>query len=63
MEYRIDAMHCDGCARGVRAAVHEVDQAAVVELDPARRHARIESAQMDRVLEALEEAGFPAVPA
>ena len=63
MEYRIEDMHCDGCARGARAAVRAADPDAVVELDPPTRRARIDSTRMEAVLAALDEAGFPAVAA
>lgn len=62
MDYKIDAMHCDGCARGVRAAIAEADAAAVVTLDVPARRAQIETAKPDTVLAALSEAGFPATP-
>ncbi len=63
MDYRIDAMHCDGCARGVTAAIREADPEAQVTLDLANRRARIESQRPEAVLAALDDAGFPAVPA
>jgi len=63
MNYTIDAMHCDGCARAVRAAVREADPDATVELDVPARKARIDSNRSDAVVAALAEAGFPAVPA
>ena len=63
MNYTIDAMHCDGCARSVKAAIREADPAVTVELDVPARRARIDSAHKDDVLAALADAGFPAVPA
>ena len=62
MDYRIDAMHCDGCARGVRAAIAGADADATVTLDLPARRARIESTRPEAVLAALSEAGFPATP-
>lgn len=63
MNYRIDAMHCDGCARGVRAAIASADPQAQVTLDPTARTAQIVSKTPQAVLAALSEAGFPAVAA
>lgn len=63
MDYSIDAMHCDGCAKGVRAAIAEADPAAEVTIDLAARRARIDTRHRDAVLAGLAEAGFPAVPA
>lgn len=63
MDYRIEAMHCDGCARAVTATIREADEAARVTLDVAARRASIDSARPEAVLAALAEAGFPATPA
>lgn len=63
MDYRIEAMHCDGCARAVTAAIREADEGARVALDVPARRASIESARPEAVLAALAEAGFPATPA
>lgn len=63
MNYRIDAMHCDGCAGAVKAAIREADEAASVTLDVPARRVSIESARPDAVLAALADAGFPATPA
>lgn len=62
MNYQIDAMHCDGCARGVRAAVAEADPAASLTVDLTRRRVSIDSRREAEVLAALDAAGFPAVP-
>lgn len=63
MNYRIEAMHCDGCARAVRAAIREADETANVTIDVPGRRASIDSTRPDAVLAALAEAGFPATPA
>lgn len=63
MNYRIDAMHCDGCSRAVRAAIASADPQAEVALDPVTRSAQIVSDAPQAVLAALSDAGFPAVPA
>lgn len=63
MNYKIDAIHCDGCARSVKAAVREADPAATVEVDVPARTAQIDSAHQAAVVAALADAGFPAVPA
>lgn len=63
MNYRIEAMHCGGCARAVTATIREADQDARVTLDVETRSATIDSARPEAVLAALAEAGFPATPA
>lgn len=63
MDYRIDAMHCAGCERGVRATVAEADPQARVAVDLDARRASIDTTRPEAVLAALAEAGFPAVPA
>lgn len=60
MNYRIEAMHCDGCARAVKAAIREADDGASVALDVPARRATIDSSRPEAVLAALAEAGFPA---
>ncbi|MFN3260756.1 MAG: heavy-metal-associated domain-containing protein [Pikeienuella sp.] len=60
MKFRIEAMHCGGCARGVTAAIRSVDPAAAVEADPPSRAVTVTT---DRpraaIVAALEAAGFP----
>ena len=63
MNYRIDAMHCDGCARAVTAAVRSADPDARLTLDVAARRATIATERTEAVLAALAEADFPATAA
>lgn len=64
MQLHIENMTCGGCARGVTAAIKDVDANATVDIDLATRQVRIESAQpAERILQVLEDAGFPAQPA
>ena len=63
MRFRIETMECGGCVRGVTRAIQTVDPEARVTADPESRMVEIGS---DRAAadfaEALEAAGFPAVP-
>ena len=63
MNYRINAMHCDGCARAVTAAVRSADPDARLTLDVAARRATIATERTEAVLAALAEADFPATAA
>ena len=63
MDYHIDAMHCDGCARAVTAAVRNADPDAGLTLDVPARRATIRTERTEAVLAALAEADFPATPA
>lgn len=61
MHLHIQDMHCDGCARSVRAAILSVDPQAVVTADPPNRSVTVETgADYDAVSKALSEAGFAA---
>jgi copper chaperone len=61
MELKIEAMACSGCAKSVTKAIQSVDANARVEADLAVRAVRIEtSAAPAAILQALEEAGYPA---
>lgn len=60
MQFKIENMHCDGCARGVAAAIKAVDPQAEVVADPPNRLAQVSStASREQVEAALREAGFP----
>lgn len=61
MKFKIENMTCGGCARSVTATVKDVDANAVVNIDVATKIVELESTQMDAVLKALDEDGFPAV--
>jgi copper chaperone len=55
----IPNMNCGGCARGVAAAIHQVDPAAQVEPDLQGRTVAVKSSAPEaRLREALTEAGF-----
>jgi copper chaperone len=59
IEFDIAALSCGHCVRAVTEAVHEVDPAARVEVDLARKHVTVQS-QADRntLKAALAEAGY-----
>lgn len=62
-QYRFDLpnMTCSGCERGVKAAIAEIDPAALVTTDLDTRSATIDSAlPQEQLLAALDEAGFTA---
>ena len=61
MKFKIENMTCGGCARSVTATVKEVDANAVVNIDVASKIVELDTAQLDAVLKALDEDGFPAV--
>lgn len=55
----IPNMHCGGCARGVTAAIRQVDASAEVTPDLQGRNVAVEtSAPEARLRDALTEAGF-----
>jgi copper chaperone len=59
MQFQIDSMACDGCVRGVTAAIRQVDPAATVAADLATRQVQVTSASPREVLaRALADAGF-----
>ncbi len=58
-EFKLPAMSCGHCINAVTEAAHEVDPQARVEVDLAKKEARVESAQpRDRFVDALKEAGY-----
>src|SRR5690606_32953772 len=60
MEFHIENMTCDGCARGVTRAIQSVDANATVLADPPSRTVKVAtSATRERVELALVEADFP----
>lgn len=60
MQFKIENMHCDGCARGVNAAIKSVDPEAEVVADPPARLVNVSSsASREQIEAALNEAGFP----
>lgn len=60
MQFHLDNMTCGGCARSVTAAIKAVDPAASVIADPPARLVKIEtSALREKIVAALDNAGFP----
>lgn len=61
MQFHIEGMTCGGCAKSVTRAITNLDQNAVVHADPASRTVKVETAaSQGSVLQALEDAGYPA---
>jgi len=61
MKLLIQDMSCAGCVRSVAAAVKALDPQAAVNVDLDSKLAEIESSQpADAIIQALDEAGFPA---
>lgn len=61
MKLKIENMTCGGCARSVTATVKDIDANAVVNIDVATKIVELETTQLDAVLKALDDDGFPAV--
>lgn len=60
LEYDIAKLSCGHCVRAVTEAVQEVDPAARVDVDLARKHVSIDTqAEAARIVAALAEAGYP----
>lgn len=60
LEFDIQNLSCNHCARAVTEAVREVDPQAKVEVDLGRRHVRVDTAaDRERVTAALADAGYP----
>ncbi|TFZ00141.1 heavy-metal-associated domain-containing protein [Ramlibacter humi] len=58
-EFKLPAMSCGHCVNAVTEAAHEVDPQARVEVDLARKEARVESPQpREKFAAALAEAGY-----
>ena len=54
-------MNCGGCARGVSAAIQNIDSNAKVDMDLAAKVVSIETiASVEQMTAALAKAGFPA---
>jgi copper chaperone len=57
----IPAISCGHCARAITDTIHELDPAAVVEVDVAARTARVDTAaDLAIVRERLAAEGYPA---
>jgi copper chaperone len=58
-EFKLPAMSCGHCVNAVTEAAHEVDPQARVEVDLAKKEARVESQQpREKFVEVLTEAGY-----
>lgn len=58
-EFKLPAMSCGHCINAVTEAAHEVDAQARVEVDLAKKEARVESAQpREKFVAALAQAGY-----
>ena len=59
IEFDIASLSCGHCVRAITEAVHEVDPAARVDVDLARKHVTVQT-QADRaqLAAALAEAGY-----
>lgn len=59
MQFQIDNMACDGCARSVTKAIHSVDPQAEVDIDLILKRVTVKSrSDQSTVATVLEEAGF-----
>jgi copper chaperone len=64
LELKVNDMTCGHCVGAVTKAVKELDPKAMVRVDLDTKRVSVESAKPAiEVLHALEEAGYPAVPA
>ena len=59
-QYRVDAMHCQGCVKRMREAIQAEDAQAEVSGEPADHRLQVDSAlPRDRIAQLLTEAGYP----
>ena len=64
LELKVNDMTCGHCVGSVTKAVKELDPKAMVRVDLGTKLVSVESAKpAAEVMHALEEAGYPAVPA
>ena len=64
MQLIIENMTCGGCARGVTATIQSIDPQAKVEIDVEKKIVELQSSvDLEQILLALAEDGFPAVRA
>lgn len=64
LELKVNDMTCGHCVGAVTKAVKELDPKAMVRVDLGAKRVSVDSARpATEVLAALEEAGYPAVPA
>jgi len=61
MKVLIENMTCGGCARGVTAAIQEVDPSAKVDVDLSTKIVTIKTTEsIDKITSGLADNGFPA---
>lgn len=61
MKLRIETMTCGGCVRGVTRAILDLDATATVTATPETRTVEVDTtASSQDILNALDDAGFPA---
>ncbi|MEJ2899341.1 heavy-metal-associated domain-containing protein [Acinetobacter sp. NS-4] len=64
MKFHIANMTCGGCARGITAAIKELDSNATLDFDLPNHIVEINTTvSQDKVIAALSERGFTAEPA
>ncbi|MDR5751315.1 MULTISPECIES: heavy-metal-associated domain-containing protein [unclassified Caballeronia] len=62
MEFQVEDMSCGGCAKSITNAVKQVDPAASVEVDIAKKTVRVSSpVSSEDVLSAINAAGYSPV--
>lgn len=60
MQFHLEDMVCDGCARSVRRAIGNVDPDAVITIDVEQHQVVVQSTQPEpAIAQALSNAGFP----
>ena len=61
MKLWIGNMNCGGCARGVKAIIHDIDPNAKVDMELAAKVVNIDTiANIEQMTAALAKDGFPA---
>jgi copper chaperone len=63
LTFHIPNMTCGGCAKAITRAIQQIDLGASVEAEPSRREIKDGSSADEKVLlNALQQAGYPAMP-
>jgi len=64
MRFKVENMHCDGCAKGVTATVKEADPSAEVQVHLDAKEIVVSGGRADAgaVRDALQAAGWKAAP-
>jgi copper chaperone CopZ len=64
LELKVDDMTCGHCVGAVTKAVKELDPKATVSVDLGTKRVSVESVKpASEVMRAIEDAGYPSVPA